>query len=183
MSNFLKNSSIGKVASNLEQSQDAVVEVISNYGDDVYDRNLAQRELFLEKFYPEANQRALAMAQLRLIENEFEFRRRALEMTRETQIQALGETCNQYLVKAKASGRAETAKYLMNQAQKLEEDLELISNKFIDSYERKMQNLEKITHPLLKQKYQQDLDREINDFFARKEALLAQFNHIVDEGI
>lgn len=183
MSDNLKNSSIGRVASNLEDSQHSVVEVISDYGDSIFNRTTGQREGFLQKFFPEANQRAMAMAELKLIETEFEFRRKAVEMARESQIQGLRETCNQYLVKAKGAARMETQTYLMKKAQDLLEEIEQIYNKFGDSVLRRTEQIEKAPHPLLQQKLARDLEKDINDFFVRKEALTEKFNHIISEGV
>lgn len=77
----------------------------------------------------------------------------------------------------------ETQTYLMKKAQDLLEEIEQIYNKFGDSVLRRTEQIEKAPHPLLQQKLARDLEKDINDFFVRKEALTEKFNHIISEGV
>lgn len=177
------NGSLARVSADTQIATSPSVEAVARYGATVVDSNMEKREAFLQKIFPNPAQRAAKIGELKIVETEFEFRKKALEMVRETQAQALRETCNQYLVKAKAGGRAETAEFLMRKAQELQAELDRILDKFVLSIEKKTQRLQALTNSTLQKKMEQDLDKEIHDFMEMKENLLNKFKNIVDEGV
>jgi hypothetical protein len=177
------NSSLTKVSTDSQIPKSSSVEAVARYAEIVVDNNMAKRETFLAKLFPDPVQRAAKMGELEIIKTEFEFRKKALAMVRETHVQALRETCNQYLVKAKAAGRAETASFLMRKAQELQEELDGILERFIASVEKKTQSLQLTTNLTLQKKMEQDLDKEIHEFIDMKDKLVKKFRRIVDEGV
>lgn len=177
------NSSLKKIPTASQMAKSSGVDAIANYGDIVIASKMAKRETFLTKLFPDPVQRAVKMGELEIVKTEFEFRQKALAMVRETHVQALRETCNQYLVQAKVDVRAETAGFLMRKAQELQEELDKILDRFIASVERKSQRLETITNTTLQRTLEQDLDKEIHNFVDMKDKLVAKFRQIVDEGV
>lgn len=177
------NSSLTRVSEDTQIAKSSSVEAVARYAEIVVDNNIAKRETFLQKLFPDPAQRAAKMGELKIIETEFEFRKKALAMVRETHVQALRETCNQYLVKAKAAGRAETASFLMRKAQELQEELDRIFDKFIAAVEKKTQRLQEMTNSILQKRMEQDLDKEIHEFIEMKDKLVKKFRQIVDEGV
>lgn len=177
------NSSLTRFSADTQIAKSSSVEAVARYGEIVVDSNMTKRETFLQKLFPDPVQRAAKMGELKIIETEFEFRKKALAMVRETHVQALRETCNQYLDKAKAAGRAETASFLMRKAQELQEELDRIFDKFIASVEKKTQRLQEMTNPTLKKIMEQNLDKEIHDFIEMKDNLVNKFKNIVNEGV
>jgi|688.fasta_scaffold409560_2 hypothetical protein len=172
------NNTIGKVTAGLANSQESVLEVISDYGESTFDR-----PKYLQQFFPDEQKRALAMGELKLIENEFEFRKKALEMARTVQIQGLKETCNQYLMNAKVQARKDSSSHLMKKLNELLKDMELITNEFFDSVTSRQKQIEKAPHPLLKQNLERDLEKDIIDFSNCKSSLIDNFKKIVNESV
>lgn len=142
-----------------------------------------KREGFLAQFFPDATQRTIIKARLALVETEYEFRKRALETLRETQLQALTETCNQYLTRDKASRRADTAKFLLQKKEELTSELDAIFERFMNLLKDKYQNMEEETNPLFRQMRQDRLEKDINDFMELQNKLVDRFQRLVDEEV
>jgi len=142
-----------------------------------------KREGFLARFFPSETQRAIVKAQLALVETEYEFRKRALETLRETQLQALTETCNQYLTRDKAARRADTAKFLLHKKEELVYELDAIFERFMKLLKERYQNMEDESNPLFRQIRQDKLEKDINDFMELQNKLVDKFQRLVDEDV
>jgi hypothetical protein len=100
-----------------------------------------------------------------------------------TQLQVLRESCNQYLARGKAASRAETTRFMLEQAQKLIEEADRISDRFIDNIENRFQKLETISTPRLRQMLEQQIEKDVQDFLNLRDQLTARFRNIVSEGV
>ncbi|MBW4617708.1 MAG: hypothetical protein KME21_31865 [Desmonostoc vinosum HA7617-LM4] len=181
--NNKQNNSLTRISSDMQVSKSSIVNVVADYAGSVVDAQNQTRKNLLQKLFPDATQRAIKMGELKLIQTEFEFRKKALEMVRETHTQALRETCNQYLVQAKATGRAETAKLLMQKAQELQAEMDRVFDKFIEAVEKKTLKLESLSNVVLKRKMEEQLEKEIHEFVEMRDQLIRKFNKIVEEGV
>ncbi|MCA2640090.1 MAG: hypothetical protein EWV49_01870 [Microcystis aeruginosa Ma_QC_Ch_20071001_S25] len=142
-----------------------------------------KRDGFLTRFFPNAAQRTIIKAQLALVETEYEFRKRALETLRETQLQALTETCNQYLTRDKAARRADTAKFLLQKKEELTYELDAIFERFMKLLKDKYQIMDEENNPLFRQIRHDRLEKDINDFVELQNKLIDKFQRLVDEEI
>lgn len=147
------------------------------------DSVMAKREGFLQRFFPDAATRAVIRGELALIKDEFEFRKRALEKVRETQIQSLTEHCNQYLVREKAAIRSSTAAFLLEKKLELENKINSLFEEFITRMEVSMAKAETIQNPTLKRVRQTQLENAIEDFADLQSRLVDQFQKIISEGV
>ncbi|WP_027254654.1 hypothetical protein [Planktothrix agardhii] len=147
------------------------------------DSVMAKREGFLQRWFPDAATRAVINGELALVKDEFEFRKRALEKVRETQIQSLTEHCNQYLVREKAAIRSATAAFLLEKKMELENKINFLFEEFISRLEVQMAQAEMITNPTLKRVRQTQLEKSVEDFAELQNCLVDQFQRIVSEGV
>jgi hypothetical protein len=186
MSNYndKQDTSLEIVSSDMQVSKPTILGAVAdNYASNIVETRTQARKNFLQKLFPDPTQRAIKAGELQLIQTEFEFRKKALEMVRETHTQALRETCNQFLVQSKATSRAETAKLLMQKAQELQAEIDRVFDKFIESVEKKTLKLESINNTTLRRKMEEQLENEINEFVGMREQLIRKFNKIVEEGV
>jgi hypothetical protein len=128
----------------------APIERINYQAQTAIDHVMEKRQGFLQRFFPDAGTRAAVEGELALVKDEFEFRRRALQKVRGTQIQSLTEHCNQYLVREKADIRSSTAAFLMAKKLELENNLDSIFEEFLTQMEVKMAQAEAIQKPQIK---------------------------------
>lgn len=184
MSNLEKRNPIDlvKKQQGIEEVASPIVN-LTNQAQSAIDTVMAKREGFLQRFFPDAATRAVIRGELALIKDEFEFRKRALEKVRETQIQSLTEHCNQYLVREKAAIRSETAGFLMEKKLHLDNQLNSLFDEFITRMEVQMSQAENIQNPTLKRVRQTQLEKAIEDFADLQSRLVDQFQRIVSEGV
>ncbi|KOR38122.1 hypothetical protein AM228_02900 [Planktothricoides sp. SR001] len=156
---------------------------LTNQAQSAIDNVMAKREGFLQRFFPDAATREVIRGELALVKDEFEFRKRALEKVRETQIQSLTEHCNQYLVREKAAIRSETAAFLLDKKMELEKKINYLFEEFIARMEVQMAQAELIANPTLKRVRQNQLEKSVEDFGDLQNRLVDQFQRIVSEGV
>ncbi|MEY3869791.1 MAG: hypothetical protein RLZZ338_3682 [Cyanobacteriota bacterium] len=161
----------------------APIERINYHAQTAIDHVMEKRQGFLQRFFPDAGTRAAIQGELALIKDEFEFRRRALQKVRETQIQSLTEHCNQYLVREKAAIRNDTAAFLMSKKLELEKNLDFIFEEFLTHMEVKMAQAEAMKNLRLKEVRQAQLEKSLEDFADLQSRLVDQFQKIISEGV
>jgi len=161
----------------------APIERINYQAQTAIDHVMEKRQGFLQRFFPDAGTRAAVEGELALVKDEFEFRRRALQKVRGTQIQSLTEHCNQYLVREKADIRSSTAAFLMAKKLELENNLDSIFEEFLTQMEVKMAQAEAIQNPRLKEVRQAQLEKSLADFADLQNCLVDQFQKIISEGV
>jgi seryl-tRNA(Sec) selenium transferase len=142
-----------------------------------------KREGFLAHFFPDKTQRAIIQGELAQVETEYEFRKRALQTLRETQLQNLTETCNQYLTRDKAARRADTAKFLLQKKEELSNELDIIFERFMRVLQDKYQTMESETNSLFRQIRQDKLEKDVNDFVELQTKLVDKFQRLIDEEV
>jgi hypothetical protein len=165
------------------QNTAAPIARITDHAQTAIDLVMEKRQGFLQRLFPDAGTRAAMQGELALIQDEFAFRRRALEKVRETQIQSLTEHCNQYLVREKAEIRQATATFLLQKKLDLEKELDNIFEEFIARMEIKLKEAEAIPNPILKRVREVKLEESINTFIELHSNLVDQFQRIVSEGV
>jgi hypothetical protein len=145
--------------------------------------NIERRQTFLDRFFPDAAQRAAASGELALVKTEYQFRREALEIARRTQVESLKEACNQYLVGQKAEIRQQVASFLLDKTHELQERLDKTFTAFLDSMEEKMTAAEAIKRDSIRELRMAQLERDMLEFAALQAELADRFRRIVSEGL
>lgn len=181
--NQRNNHSIDKVTVDLDVTNSSIVRETVRQNNELLDRVLNARASFLQQFIPDPRRRSVIMQELKAIEDEFEFRRQVLTMTRETQIQALKEACNQYLIKGKSAIRADTGSFLLAKAAELEADVNRIFDEFTNDIAERWKKAEAIEIPQIRKTRLEQLDKDYSRFAKLQDELLNKFLHIVSEGV
>ena len=87
-------------------------------------RELIERNAtFLDRLFKGDLYRILEDSRIKQARTELDFRERALRIAKETQLQALQETYNQFLVKGKGKFRRDRAEFFAEQALILEKEI------------------------------------------------------------
>lgn len=156
---------------------------IMNQAKDTMENAMNRREGLISRLFPDAIARRKVQHELSLISTEMEFRKRALTMMRETQIQSMQEMCNQYLVQEKAQGRAETATFLMAKKAEMQEQVDRIFDSFMTSMDNKINEIDKYKSPAVRAIREQQLERDLINFGEMQAQLMDKFQRIVSEGV
>jgi hypothetical protein len=141
------------------------------------------RRGLLNRLFPDERQRAVMQGELELVKTEFESCKRFLQIVRETQVQSLTEMCNQYLVKEKATIRADVASFLFQKKQELQDEMDQIMEEFLERMEVKLEKLETLKNPKLKAVREEQLVRDIESFAELQQELVNRFHKIISEGV
>lgn len=181
--NQKNNHSIEKMTGDLDVTNSSRFIQTVRQNDELLDKVINARTSFLQQFIPDPRKRTVIMEELKAVKDEFEFRRRVLSMTRETQIQALQEVCNQYLVKGKSAIRADTGSFLLAKAAELEAEVNRIFDEFTSDIEKRWKKAEAIQIPQIKKTRLEQLEKDYTRFAKLQEELLNKFLHIVSEGV
>ena len=179
---MMNNNNPVKLTSSLARVQSNNIDHIANQGDALIEQAQEEHHNWVTRQL-DPRQRELRRGELDLIRLTHKARRKQLEMVKEAQLQALKESCNQYLDRGKAKVRSETALFLIEQAQQLLEDADRIADKFINNIQRKADKLDSITVPRLRQRVEDQLNQEMDDFFDLQDQLMAKYKNIVSEGV
>jgi len=155
---------------------------ITNYSQQVLLQALEDQGV-LERLFPDQRKRAAVKGELELIETEYEKAKRFLEIVRETQIQSLTETCNQYLKREKGEVRANVHEYLLQKTKELAEEMDKIMEDFLQKWDEKIQQLEQIKSPKIRELREQQLNRDLEYFAELQQELMTRFKQIVSEGV
>jgi endonuclease III-like uncharacterized protein len=161
----------------------APIEKVVDQSHKALDQALDRRDSFLQKLFPNEVTREIIKGELALVKTEFEFRKKALEKVRETQVQSLTEVCNQYLVRQKAEIRANTAQFLMSKALELQQEMDRLLDKFIAQMEVNFEKLDSIKNPILRKTRELQLERDLEGFANQQALLMERFQRIVSEGV
>lgn len=187
-SNNLSNQSIEptvEVCSDIDTNESRSLDAISNYSQRTTAKyiNRVERENLLQKLIPSQTRREIVQHELMLVKEEFDFRRKALAVSKEAQIQALKEKYNQYLIQGKSEIREKTTFFLMSKLHELEQKIDILDDEFNQMIEEKTSKVEAIKNPRLKQAREKDLNKTIDRFIDLKEQSLKSFEAIISEGI
>lgn len=175
--------SIRKVTSDLDLNSLSVVGDTVNRNEALIDEIHESRASFLRSLMPDPRRRAMVMEQLQSVKDDFEFRRRVLSMVRETQLQALKESCNQYLVTGKAAVRADMGKFLAAKAADLALEVDNTYAEFTKQMEKRWEEAESIRVPRIRQIRLEQLDKDLIRFARLKDQLSEKFIDIASEGV
>lgn len=105
---------------------------------------------FLQRMFPGKLQQALNNSELIQAKTELEFREKALKISKESRLQSIKETYNNFLVISKGTIRKDRAIFLSRQLQELEVEINEITSIFYQLIEDQYAKLDKISIPFLK---------------------------------
>lgn len=178
-----KNLPMKRMTNELEKSSMRTVDRSVVKGEEAVDSILSRRESFLERFFPNSVARAKIKGELSLVVTEFTFRERALRMVRETQMQAMQEAFNQFLVQGKAQIRSDTAAFMTEKRQDLQVQINSLFSKFIVTMEKEYEEAETIKNDLLRNSQIERLDEQVLGFKNLIDKLVKDFENIASEAI
>lgn len=138
---------------------------------------------WLARLLPDSADRKVAAHELEQLEVGFDYRRRALRMAIESKLQAVEEMCNHVLMTGKSEVRRKRQEFFAEQRLKLQQTLDDIAERFNIDTERRLLALERITHPMLRERESRRLENGIDEFHATLERLTVDFLAIVEEGV
>jgi Glu-tRNA(Gln) amidotransferase subunit E-like FAD-binding protein len=142
-----------------------------------------KRNGILQRLFPDETRRAVVQGELSLVKAEFEFRKKVLCVIRETQLQALQENCNQFLARGKATVRAETAKFILAEFHKLQQDMDDIYEEFMSEIAKKWTEAENTESEYLRNIKEGKIDRDLERFAEIYEQLVTRFQNLLNEGV
>lgn len=148
-------------------------------GQGFMDRN---RSLW-QKMFPGQLQKEFAVHELAQARTEFEFREKALKIARQSQIQAISEMYQDYLIRGKIPIRRERAEFVITQKIMLENRVTSLSLEFEANMVKHYELAEKIQIPSMKSLKFEMLDKTIENFFDLINELRENFRAILDEGV
>ena len=183
MSGSREDHSIEKVANDLDLNSIDVVGETVRSNSALVEEALSSRSSFLQNFFPDPARKAIVLEQMKSVEQEFEFRRQVLYMVRQSQMQALKESCNQYLVKGKAAIRADVGRFLLARAAELEAQVNDIFDDFTEDMSRRWEKAESIKSAKIRDIRLKQLDKDFERFAQLQDQLLDKFLKIVSEGV
>ncbi len=173
------NGSLAKVNNDLQNSSSHVVAHTSNYVQGVVDRLIDKQMNLFQRFFPDERRMAVIKGELQLVKTEFEYRQKAFEIVRKTQIESLEEICNQYLQQGRVATRSDTALFLMKKSAELQEELERLSDNFMESMDRRIEKIQQLNSLNLRQKRMEQIDNDIDTFMDLQTHILKQFQQVV----
>ena len=106
---------------------------------------------FLQRLFPTKLQQALKNSELIQAKTELEFREKALKIAKESQLQAIKETYNDFLVTGKGAIRKDRSVFFAKQFHELEVEINKITSMFYQLIEEQHANMNKISIPFLKE--------------------------------
>lgn len=138
---------------------------------------------WLARLVPDDVDRKVVAHELEQLEVGFDYRRRALRMAVESKLQAVEEMCNHVLMTGKSEVRRKRQEFFAEQRLKLQQTLDDLAERFNIDTERRLLALERISHPILRERESRRLENGIDEFHATLERLTADFLAIVEEGV
>jgi hypothetical protein len=137
----------------------------------------------LSRLLPDRIDKKVRTHELELLETGLDYRRRALRMAVESKLQAVEEMCNHVLMTGKSEVRRKRQEFFAEQRLQLQSALDGIAARFNDDMERRLDALERIGHPLLRDREARRLENGIDEFHATLERLTTDFLSIIEEGV
>lgn len=141
------------------------------------------RDRWLARLLPDDTDRRVMAHGAAQLEIGFEYRRRALRMAIESKLQAVEEMCNHVLMTGKSEVRRKRQEFFAEQRLHLQATLDDIAERFNVDMERRLAALERIEHPMLRDRESRRLEHAIDEFHATLERLTRDFLAIVEEGV
>ena len=159
MSNLERNNQAQSQSEEMVNNQKIAAEITNHSRQAII--QAMEREGVLSRLFPDERKRAAAKGELELIETEYKKAQRFLEIIRETQIQSITETCNQYLKQDKGEARANVHEYLLQKTKELAEEMDQIMADHLGKLDDKLQELEKIQSPKIREIRELQLNRDL----------------------
>jgi hypothetical protein len=142
-----------------------------------------ERNAFIRKFFPDPREQAVIQGEVSIIKSNLECKLRIITKAREAQIQSLTERLNEYLIREKTKIRAETAAFLLMKRNELQTQTDQIFDDFVESMEIKLEKVESMSNPKLREARKVQLDRDIDGFMALQKELMDKFQNIISESV
>lgn len=137
----------------------------------------------LARLLPSAVDRKVQEHGLAELDIGFDYRRRALQMAVESKLQAVEEMCNHVLMTGKSEVRRKRQEFFAGQRLQLQQTLDDLAQRFNNDMEKRLEALDRMGHPVLKDREARRLENSIDEFHATLERLTRDFLAIVEEGV
>lgn len=138
---------------------------------------------WLARMLPDESDRKVTAHDLAMLETGLDYRRRALRMAVESKLQAVEDMCNHVLMTGKSEVRRKRQEFFAGQRLQLQSALDDLAERFNGDMERRLLALDRISHPMLRDRESRRLENAIDEFHATLERLTADFLAIVEEGV
>ena len=138
---------------------------------------------FLQRLFPGKLQQALNNSELIQAKTELEFREKALKISKESRLQSIKETYNDFLVISKGTIRKDRAIFLSRQLQELEAEINEITSKFYKLIEEQYAKLDRISIPFLKEMEEKRIEESAGRFNDTVAKLMLDFKNILNEEV
>lgn len=142
-----------------------------------------KRRAFLQRLFPTKLQQALNNSELIQAKTELEFREKALKIAKESQLHAIKETYNNFLVIGKTTIRKDRAVFFAEQLHELEVEINKINNKSYQGIEEQYAKLDRISRPFLRELEEKRIEESAGRFKDTIDKLLSDFINILDEEV
>lgn len=114
----------------------------------------------------------------------FHYRSRALQLAVESKLQAVEEACNHVLVTGKSEIRRERQEFFADQVSRLSITMHQYAEEFNLEVDRRLQEIDATyKSPVIREKEEARLCRQIEDFHDMLETMAVEFQHIIKEGV
>ncbi len=138
---------------------------------------------FLQRLFPTKLQQALNKSELIQAKTELEFREKALKIAKESQLQSIKETYNDFLVTSKGTIRKDRTVFFAKQLQELEVEINKITSMFYQLIEDQCANLDRISIPFLKEMEEKRIEESAGRFRDTVDKLMLDFKNILNEEV
>ena len=138
---------------------------------------------FLQRLFPGKLQQALNNSELIQAKTELEFREKALKISKESRLQSIKETYNNFLVISKGTIRKDRAIFLSKQLQELEVEINKITSMFYALIEEQYAKLDRISIPFLKEMEEKRIEESAGRFRDTVAKLMLDFKNILNEEV
>jgi hypothetical protein len=135
------------------------------------------------RLFPNAQERAIAEGKLEMVKTDYEFLKKALILSRETQIASLQETCEHYIIRQRVEVRQQIATHILSEQQKLQDNLDSITEDFVTSMVKKMKEAENIDLEFLRNIRRGQLEADAVEFANLQQSLLERFRRSLPDSI
>ena len=144
---------------------------------------LVKHRSILHRLFPTKFQKAIIESDLIQAKTELEYREKALRMLKDAQIQAIQEKYNEFLKTGKSIIRSDSGLFFANKLSEFEGEMNTICNNFYQVIENQYDKLKDIKIPYLKVIAEDRIEESAIRFKESVNKIMADFIHILDEGV
>ncbi len=134
--------------------------------------------------FPDFAQRKMIKNHIRQeLKTGFDFRLQKLALELDTVLHQVREESNHTLVTGKARLRKERMEFFANSYHEVVEQLNSLSERFLDDLDRRYVKLEKFKNARIREREEKRLDKSVDDFLDTLDQLVDEYRHIIAEHV